>query len=263
MLKRQNNRCLFTEPQDCFTTGRPASVEMRPHRNVLIEDEKSDMSGKGIEDTTMLIMRGVKFVLDNKEVAKDFLAAADEVVFGDLGTNISNTLSHALNKNPEWRPGYSGERHTVLPTAHGLTRANFAGPGTRISERIARGDVGVDGPDGIDAASKVHDIEYMNASTISEIHTADRKFIKNVRKSTAPSGMKKLVIGAMKAKKFGETIGVLPQSTFSGIADDPFKHMIREKAVEFAKSKFEEDLISGEGLLPADKLMKILSNKKR
>ncbi len=62
---------------------------------------------------------------------------------GRVGTTISNVLSEKFNKNPEWRPGFPGEAHLVLPTEHGLTRANFCGPGTNLTKRQARGDKGV------------------------------------------------------------------------------------------------------------------------
>ncbi|MCP4343943.1 MAG: hypothetical protein GY795_00260, partial [Desulfobacterales bacterium] len=91
----------------------------------------------------------------------------DKVLFGNIGTNVSNTLGEHYNKNPLWRPGFAGERHAILPTEDGWTRANFAGPGTHLTKRLTRGDQSVDGPQGIDAAAKKHDIKYANASSFA------------------------------------------------------------------------------------------------
>ncbi len=136
----------------------------------------------------------------------------DKVVFGKIGTDISNTLGERYSKNPEWRPGFAGEHHTILPTSKGLTRANYAGPGTHLAKRLRRGDKPVDGDYGIDAAAKRHDIRYTIARTPGDIRRADNILIDEVAKSTQSSLMKKGTIGVIKAKKFGEDLGVLSQS---------------------------------------------------
>ncbi len=168
-------------------------------------DKGTIQKGSGYAQTIAAIIKAAPIVAKG----------VDKAAFGKIGTNISNTLSERYNKNPEWKPGFAGERHAVLPTNFGLTRANYAGPGTKLQTRLARGDKGVDGPYGIDAAAKTHDIDYYNAKSYSDIRKADKKFIKGVRQSTSTGTMKNLAIGAIKAKNFGEDIGILNKDVFS------------------------------------------------
>ena len=121
------------------------------------------------------------------------------------------------NKNPNKRGGFPGERHMFLPTEYGLTRANYAGPGTHLKERLSRNDPPVDGPRGIDIAAKQHDIDYSNAKVFKDVRRADNRFIKRVRKSEQSSFAKNIVIGAMKSKKFGENIGIFKPDTFTNV----------------------------------------------
>ncbi len=178
------------------------------HRYIKGKDTNEKVSvqkGEGYAQTVAALIKAAPVVVK----------AADKAVFGKLGTHVSNTLSERYNKNPEWKPGFAGERHAVLPTRYGLTRANFAGPGTKLQARLARGDTGVDGPNGIDMAAKKHDIDYYNAKTYSDIRKADKKFIKKVASSSSTGMMKNIAIGAIKAKNFGEDVGILSKDVFS------------------------------------------------
>ncbi len=167
-------------------------------------DKVTVQEGKGYASTISAIIKAAPVV------AK----VIDKTAFGKIGTNISNTLSERYNKNPEWKPGFAGEKHAVLPTSFGPTRANFAGPGTKLLTRLKRGDIGVDGPYGIDAAAKKHDIDYYNAKSYGDIRKADKKFIKGVKQSSSSGTMKNLTIGAIKAKNFGEDVGILSKDAF-------------------------------------------------
>lgn len=140
---------------------------------------------------------------------------ASKLLFGDVGTAASNVFQKAFNKNPYARPGFSGEKHIILPTQHGLTRANFAGPGTKLPQRLARRDKPVDGPRGIDAASRTHDIAYSRAKTVADIRHADNRMITDVRRSTAGRKTKAVVVAALRAKKLGEDVGVTDVNTFT------------------------------------------------
>lgn len=164
------------------------------HRTGIFPSHDLNMRGEGLVASTVAVLEAAK--------------AIDELAFGGVGTSVSNTLSLAFNKNPDWRPGFSGERHIVLPTDHGLTRANFAGPGTRLGARVLRGDVGVDGPRGIDAAAKLHDIDYTRATTRQDIAEADRKFLRRVDESTQGPKTKAIVRTAIRAKTLVEDIGL-------------------------------------------------------
>ena len=138
----------------------------------------------------------------------------DQVMFGPIGSAVSNTISEYYNKNPEYQPVSAGEKHLVLPTPYGLTRANFAGPGTHLDKRLARGDRGVDGPLGIDEAARQHDIDYANAKNYNDIRRADTTFINAVDRSNQLPWIKKVVKGAMRAKKFAEDAGIVGKDRY-------------------------------------------------
>lgn len=173
------------------------------------EIKPNEQAGSGID-----IVGSAMYAKEILDYLPTFAAQLDTLAFGPVGTYISNTASEYYNKNPEWKPGFAGEKHLVLPTSSGLTRANFAGPGTHLAERLQRGDVGVDGPKGIDEAAKKHDIKYSLAKDYSDIRMADSEFIDDVRDSTQNPMLKNIVIGAIKAKNFGEDYGFLSKNRY-------------------------------------------------
>ena len=191
-----------------------------------------------------------------------------EVAKGPIGTNISNFLSEKFNKNPAWRPGFPGEAHLVLPTEFGLTRANYAGPGTNLSARLDRGDTGVDGPKGIDEASKVHDILYSIARTPKDIRSADNILISDIDRGSQGPKTKAMAIRMLKAKKFGEDVGVFGPETFTSLPKlrgsgdltncypDHGMSGMGEKTAKPAKPK--KHVLVVKKLLPADTLRKNL-----
>lgn len=187
--------------------------------------------------------------------APKYIEAIDQVAFGPVGTAVSNTLSEYYNKNDRWRPGFAGEKHLVLPTAAGLTRANFAGPGTRLRERLERGDEGVDGPRGIDIASKKHDIAYAAATSYNDIRRADQEFIEDVEESTAPVALKKVVKASMKAKTFGEDVGLFNKERY---LTESQKKKFKGKGMKIVK-----DNRSGTKLSPAQLLEKAMKKKRK
>lgn len=136
---------------------------------------------------------------------------------GDIARQVGKTVASRITgkTNPDARPGFAGERHIPLPTNFGLTKANFAGPGTQIAQRIKRGDVGVDGPRGIDQIAKQHDLDYVRATKESDIRKADNDMINRVKKSSAGKLTKKIVIAGLKAKKLGEDLKVTDVNTFT------------------------------------------------
>ena len=166
-------------------------------------------SGDGVLDTIGSITKGLQG-----------LRLASDVLFGPIGSTVSNVLSNVFNRNPEARPISPGEKHIVLPTKHGLTRANFAGPGTQVEKRVRRGDRGVDGPRGIDEIARRHDIDYVNARTPADIRRADNRMIRAIDSSTAGRRTKQVVKRALQAKTFGEDLGVFGPNTFTEVIED-------------------------------------------
>ena len=149
------------------------------------------------------------------DFAANRAAGASGTGIKDIVRKVTSLVKNKLGKNPDKRPGFPGERHVPLPTSHGVTIANFAGPGTQIAQRLKRGDKGVDGPRGIDEIAKLHDIDYVNAQKESDIRRADNLMIDRVRNSSAGRLTKKIVIAALKAKKFGEDHKITDVNTFT------------------------------------------------
>lgn len=89
--------------------------------------------------------------------------------------------------------------------------------GTNIAFRLARGDVGVDGPKGIDIAAKKHDLLYNQARNRGDIRKADKTFISDVRNSSQGPKTRALAIGAIKAKTIGEDVGIFGPETFTTV----------------------------------------------
>ncbi len=175
----------------------------------------------------------------------------DKALFGKIGTSVSNTLGEHYNKNPLWRPGFAGERHAILPTKKGWTRANFAGPGTHLDKRLARGDESVDGPFGIDAAAKKHDIKYANATSFRDIRKADNELIDDVRRSDQSSAMKRTTIGIIKAKKFGENVGVFSKDIWLPKSNQQIGHGC------YGKRKYNKDTSKKKKVYPGAILEKL------
>jgi len=134
-------------------------------------------------------------------------------------TAIKNTYGKFMNSNPNWRPGFAGEKH--LLSKKGLTY-NYCGPGTNLAARLERGDPGLDN-DGLDLVCKAHDIEYRDAKTWNDVRKADKKFIERVDQTTIGDASKKFIKGVFKAKMLGEDVGVVKPSSFTNfpnIQDD-------------------------------------------
>lgn len=196
-----------------------------------VEETLEEQAGSGILD---VIAQGAKAlgtlgtaaapVIIGAKVAKVTGKLIGDLAFGKVGTAISNKLSEKFNKNPNWRPGFPGEAHVVLNTPHGLTRANFCGPGTQIVKRVRRGDRGVNQ---IDTACEKHDLLYHFARTPEDIRRADNQMILDVDAVTdAGRAQKFLAKSVIQGKKLGEDVGLFGPETFTtlnlegqGIAD--------------------------------------------
>lgn len=81
---------------------------------------------------------------------------------------------------------------------------------------MARGDQGIDQ---LDAACKIHDIDYTEAQTVKDVRSADKKFLKNVNASNADKVRKNLIKGIFKAKMLGEDVGVLKGNEFADVGN--------------------------------------------
>lgn len=125
--------------------------------------------------------------------------------------------------------GFKGENHAIgLDNGVYLQRYSFAGPGTKIKQRLARGDNGIRLPDGsiskIDSAAKIHDIEYQNIFdnykktkgnfNPKDVRVSDNKFIEKVKRANEEPNLRKVILSAFSAKKFAEDKGLISPKKF-------------------------------------------------
>ena len=160
-------------------------------------DVSLDLGGEGFFDT-----------------ARNIAGKVGRLATGKVGTTVSNVLSKKFNKNPNWRSGFPGEAHLVLPTKYGLTRANWCGPGTNLQARKARGDKGVSP---IDNACETHDTLYNQARSEKDLRKADNRLIRDIRRSKAGRKQKAVLIAGLRAKTLGEDVGLFGPETFTKV----------------------------------------------
>jgi len=67
----------------------------------------------------------------------------------------------------------------ALPFELHIPGYQFCGPGTRLSERLARGDQGINS---LDAACREHDIAYSQSNDLTERHVADKILAEKARR---------------------------------------------------------------------------------
>ena len=119
------------------------------------------------------------------------------------------------------RKSYPGERHALLKLPNGkYGRSNYAGPGTRIVERLKRNDP----PRSLtDKTAKMHDIQYGLATDVKGIRAADKRMVKNMEriqrdKSDSRFNIlqgKKLIQAKMKLEDMG--VNPLRFASFGGV----------------------------------------------
>lgn len=165
--------------------------------------DKNIQSGQGIDpktiyNTLQLLYTGAKLI--------------PKLYSSEPATILKNAYGKMMNpKNSNWRSGFAGEKH--LLTKKGITY-NWCGPGTNVSKRLERGDMGVDN-EGLDLVCKTHDIDYYNAKNWNDVRTADTKFLTNVDNTQIGSKSKTFIKGLFKAKMLGEDVGLLKKDQFT------------------------------------------------
>jgi hypothetical protein len=219
-------RSTFKAQTKSYITG-PVSPEVKLDTfTISSPEEENNQSGEGILDIGRAALKlgrkilpgvagAVEDIIPAFKTARAVGSALGDLATGEIGTAVSNILSEKFNKNPNWRPGFPGEAHLVLPTKEGLTRANFCGPGTNLKARQTRGDKGVSQ---IDDACQIHDMLYSIAKSEGDIRKADERLIKDIDKATDAGPTQKAVLKAgIRAKTLGEDIGLFGPETFTKI----------------------------------------------
>lgn len=133
-----------------------------------------------------------------------------------VGTALKNFGQEALSDSKYKRPGFPGEKHPIITDYDGKkVIANYLGPGTQYSKRIARGDPPVSV---LDEYAKKHDGQYEKGrGDPAAIRRADLQFIANVTTDNRLSKSDKaLGIGAIGTKVALEKAGVKAYPEFAG-----------------------------------------------
>ena len=75
----------------------------------------------------------------------------------------------------------------------------YAGPGTHLEKRLARGDPGINR---LDRVAKQHDINYSQAKSLKDKHVADKKMVDSIKAFPGKKTLtEKLVKHIMSAKQ--------------------------------------------------------------
>lgn len=159
----------------------------------------SDVSGSGIIDD-----------------AKALFSRAVNAYSGETGTMLRNMLPDA---DELARPGFAGEKHALLFNKNGVpVVGNYIGPGTRVLERLKRGDPP---RTAVDRAAQAHDLRYMLATDKSQVRDADNRMISALERLRATKGDDRRNIlmaeTLMKGKRLAEDVGLMSPSQFASM----------------------------------------------
>lgn len=175
-------------------------------------DDMGEMEGEGFGD----ILRKVV------DKGKALASGASDFYSSNTGTFLKNLVP---SSDPNARPSFPGEKHAILELANGKNGvANYMGPGTRVIERVRRGDPGRT------AADKVamrHDIDYVMAADsgsksaqLDKVREADNRMISSLQKIQENKGdaNRNIQMGLrlIQAKKLGEDTGMISKDAFAG-----------------------------------------------
>ena len=186
---------------------KPEDVNDRQTLIQKAEMDKTNNNQKGGAIDPETAVQTVQAIYQGIKKAADFYQS-------ETGTQIKNFYGKYINPHPNWRSGFSGEKHLIHSSGNTY---NFLGPGTQIEKRIARGDPPLDGSRGLDAQAKIHDVDYLNAKTLQDVRMADKRFVENVQKAEANPITKKIITTAMKGKMKAEDLGILDKNYYSQI----------------------------------------------
>lgn len=97
------------------------------HGGGLEEKSISETSGNIVPVSNVPVSNANTFLLiaNTLKLLYDVGSSAVQYYGSEQATQAKNILSKVFDKNPNARPGYSGEFHMVLPTDYGLSMANY------------------------------------------------------------------------------------------------------------------------------------------
>ena len=184
----------------------------QPKSHIKYDDNENEMTGSGIMDIVKNIYN----------TGKKLLPVAEKAYTSDVGTALRNLIPAS---DDTARPGFPGEKHMLLKLKNGKTGvANYMGPGTEISKRLARNDPGRTKSDKV---AKLHDIQYrlsQNSTNTDEqlkkVRSADNRMIGSLKRLNDTGGDSQRNIQAglrlIQLKTIAEDTGALDPSKFAG-----------------------------------------------
>jgi len=190
-----------------------------------------------------------------KEV-KSLLGDIGGVYTGEAATALKGRLTEGDDK------AFTGEFHAMLNPATNPTSlrlANYAGPGTKTLERLARGDVPVSA---VDQAAQAHDIRYMLAQTKADFRMADERLVKRIK------DLKKAQIDT----QFNRSAIAIPIEAKMAAEDIGLRDPMQDQKIEVGLSQADKDILTnklnelaqkGEGLVPGMSLRNSILNKRK
>lgn len=109
------------------------------------------------------------------------------------------------------KEGFFGEFHAYTKGC----KHNFTGPGTKLRQRLARGDVPIND---IDRASRAHDIGYgkldKKTATKEQVRRIDNVYVEAIKKTKDDPELAKQILGLFRLKRIGEDLGFLDYRKF-------------------------------------------------
>ncbi len=191
-------------------------------------------------------------ILDNLSSLKDklssFGSAAASAYSSDLGTRLRNMLPDA---DENARPGFPGEKHAILfkKGSNMPSVGNYIGPGTKVLERLKRGDPP---RSAVDRAAQAHDIRYMVATDQKQVRDADNRMIDavaRIRKNKEDDPRNIFMAETiMRSKRLAEDLGALDPKKFASLQGA--KHLSKEDRM-MAGRKLAQLTAEGYGVRPA------------
>lgn len=217
-LRANNLSHAYTNQQNRLTITSRYIPITETHENII---SGSGQDGEGFLDTIRNLF--------NK--GKSIASKVDKALHGEAGTAITNIIGKVANSDTH-RSGFPGERHVILQNSKGRPqKAEWAGPGTNIDARLARGDMGISG---VDRAAKRHDLRYGLADSVADVRRADNLFVDEVGRTQDTAFNKKAALAVIKSKMLLENTGLAKPEDFTsfGGMKDLTKRAMYKKVIE-------------------------------
>jgi hypothetical protein len=226
---------VHNHPRDLQIACQIEGVSVLPENVLFAPSETVDVEVK--EGKADIVEAITEALGENKRGQKgsglfgNILSLLRKVPTGVLETGAATISNLFPSSDENARDIFPGEHHAIVRVPNGkFGRANFTGPGTRIVERIKRGD-----PPRVlsDKVSRAHDLRYALAGdSTDKIRAADLKMLKSLEQLKREGTDRGININpamiGIRGKVLAENFGVLSKSAF---IDPKFKPTDADKAL--------------------------------